>query len=275
MFSCAHVSTSTIALLVSLGIVCLGHFLASALEQRVRLKAFLDGLVVSVDYYEIEVEDAIDNISSSFILDQCLDTGEALWCDPINRGAATGTLWIGQDSIRSTDINIGSLTREGVDLQVGYGFDVGEYGGVDLSLVGTYVIAADEVPFPGAPTIECAGKWDASNCGSPTPEWAHTFRATWATPWDADVSLLWRYVGAVDDLGSNAINFGSQSWIDLSGNWQATDNVMLRFGISNIADRDPPLSGDPGPSVFGNGNTFPGVYDARGRYWFAGVSLSL
>ena len=33
--------------------------------------------------------------------------------------------------------------------------------------------------------------------------------------------------------------------------------------------------GATGPSIEGNGIIFPGMYDALGRYWFAGVSFGI
>ncbi len=56
--------------------------------------------------------------------------------------------------------------------------------------------------------------------------------------------------------------------------WQATEILMLRVGVNNVFDKEPPLSADVGTGT-GNGNTFPGTYDALGRYWFMGVSVRL
>jgi outer membrane receptor protein involved in Fe transport len=43
----------------------------------------------------------------------------------------------------------------------------------------------------------------------------------------------------------------------------------LRVGINNLLDKDPPIvGGDDAPA---NGNTFPQVYDALGRYIFGTV----
>jgi outer membrane receptor protein involved in Fe transport len=39
-----------------------------------------------------------------------------------------------------------------------------------------------------------------------------------------------------------------------------------------VFDRDPPLTSQSGPSIFGNGNTFPQVYDALGRRVFVGLT---
>jgi outer membrane receptor protein involved in Fe transport len=238
--------------------------------------SFAEGLIVSADYFNIEIEDAISNIPPDFTLTQCLTTGDSFFCDKIHRGAATGTLWVGTDNIEGTDVNIGLLEREGVDLQVSYPVELGNSGTLDLSLVGTFMITADEIPTPGAATIECVGFYDGNQCGVSTPEWAHTFRATWDTPWDLQISGYWRHVGAVDELTTAAdiANFDSFDWFDLSGQWAATESIILRIGVNNVFDEEPPVSANVGAGA-GNGNTFPGVYDARGRYWFMGFSVRL
>lgn len=118
------------------------------------------------------------------------------------------------------------------------------------------------------------GTWDPNECNGPNPEWAHSARATWVTPWDANLTAYWRHVSAVTDTGVNGANFGAHDWLDLAGTWQATEIVMLRAGVNNVFDKEPPLSADVGTGT-GNGNTFPGTYDALGRYWFIGVSVRL
>ena len=54
----------------------------------------------------------------------------------------------------------------------------------------------------------------------------------------------------------------------------ALDGTRLRFGINNLFDKDPPVVTQTiaGPSVNGNGNTFPGVYDYLGRSIFLGLT---
>ena len=75
---------------------------------------------------------------------------------------------------------------------------------------------------------------------------------------------------------------GSVSWssaafrVDLAVIWDATGKIQLRAGINNVFDKAPPIVGQAaGPSIFGNGNTFPGLYDALGRYWFAAAGVAL
>jgi outer membrane receptor protein involved in Fe transport len=237
--------------------------------------AFIDGLVVSIDYFNIEVEGAIDTIPQRFTLDQCLATGEAIWCDNVTRAPGSGSLWAGTNGfITATNTNIGKFEREGVDLQVGYNLPIGDMGDLDFSLVGTVLLTADTQPTPASSVVECKGKWENGDCVGAFPEWAHTLRTTWATPWDFDVSAMWRYFGAVDDAAQGTANWGAYSWLDLAANWQVTDSVLLRIGMNNALDKDPPLSPDVGNAP-GNGNVFPGYYDSLGRYVFAGISLQL
>jgi len=46
---------------------------------------------------------------------------------------------------------------------------------------------------------------------------------------------------------------------------------MPRLGINNLLGEDPPLTGDAFGTI--GGNTFPGPYDALGRYLFTGISM--
>ena len=46
----------------------------------------------------------------------------------------------------------------------------------------------------------------------------------------------------------------------------------LGVGVDNVFDKDPPLTGVNCTAGFCNGNTFPQVYDALGRFVFVGLS---
>jgi len=238
---------------------------------------FIDGLTVSLDYYQIEVEKAIDNVSPAFTLNQCLALGTADWCDQVTRAPGTGSLWLGtQGFVVGTNVNLGRLENEGVDIQINYDFPIGAMGDINLNLIGLVLLAQDVQNVPGGPVSECKGFWEGAtnDCEGVAPEWSHNFRTTWLTPWDVDVSLFWRYIGDVEDRGPNGADWGAENWLDLAATWQVTDNTSLRFGINNVLDQDPPYSADVGNAP-GNGNVFPGIYDSLGRYIFAGISLEL
>ena len=111
--------------------------------------------------------------------------------------------------------------------------------------------------------------------GSPTPDMRNNLRVTWMTPWGLRPSLMWRYVSGVEALSATGVDLGERHYIDLAAIWDFTDNASLRIGINNLFDREPPIVGqEAGPSISGNGGTFPGLYDVLGRYLFIGVTAS-
>ena len=245
--------------------------------------AFLQGFSLTVDYFNIEVEDVISTISPTITLNQCLETGGL--CDLINRDSTAQSLWLNDSYIQATNLNIGSLVTNGVDLDVRYGTEIGSYGSLSFSLVGTYLMELTTEPIAGAGSIgdyDCAGLY-GSDCGTPNPEWRHTARVTWNTPWNVGLSLGWRYFDSVllDNTSSNPLLVGvvndvdkeldAQNYIDVAATWNFMENYEVRFGINNVMDDDPPVSAQVGAGA-GNGNTYPQVYDALGRYMFMGVT---
>ena len=52
------------------------------------------------------------------------------------------------------------------------------------------------------------------------------------------------------------------------------DHYNFRLGANNLLDKSPPVTGSQAcPAGFCNGNVFAQVYDALGRYIYAGVTL--
>ena len=234
---------------------------------------WLPGFSFTVDYFDIDLQKAIDSVTSEFILNQCLDTGLPRYCDSVNRGANTGTLWVGNDHIISLDVNIGFFQTSGFDFVIDYTLDLGGLGDLDLSLVSTYLTDWSQQQITEAPKETCHGRWGGS-CGSPTADFVSNFRGTWHTPWEVRVSLSWRHIGAVDDIGTNRVNFGEYNYLDLAAVWDVNEDIALRVGFQNLLDVNPPITGDAGPGNFGNGNSFPGAYDVLGRYVFIGASVA-
>ena len=61
---------------------------------------------------------------------------------------------------------------------------------------------------------------------------------------------------------------------NVSASYDLTKYLKVTGGVRNIFDRDPPVAGgEVIPAGFGNGNTYPQVYDSLGRYMFAGVTV--
>lgn len=246
---------------------------------------FLPGFNLTVDYFDISVEDVISSMPPTVSLNQCLQTGDPQFCSRVNRDA-DGSLWASDDAfITAYNENIGGLDTSGVDVDLGYQHDVGTMGSLSFRFNGTYLAELITTPVSGQYSVgeyDCAGLY-GSDCGTPNPEWRHTARVTWDTPWNVGLSLAWRYFDQVliDNTSSNPLIGGdynevdrqldAQNYIDVAATWNFMESYEVRFGINNVMDDDPPLSAQVGSGA-GNGNTYPQVYDALGRFVFMGLT---
>ena len=234
--------------------------------------AFIDGLTLTLDYFDINVEKGIDNIPAATALQKCLDTGISAFCNLINRHPVNGSLWLTGGYISAQTTNLSEENVEGVDIIFDYSFDT-PLGPVDLQGVSTYLLTSDLIELPGEAALECAGFW-GNYCGkNPQPKLSGNYKASLLTQYDVRVSLGLRYLGGTDDLGSNGINFDAETYWDLTAEWSATGNYIFTGGISNLLDSDPQVSSDAGTAP-GNGNTFPAFFDALGRYVFVNLGVS-
>jgi outer membrane receptor protein involved in Fe transport len=246
---------------------------------------WVPGLAITVDYFDIKIEDTITVFGANNTWTACYAQNDVAACDRINRNPGTGQLWVGSGHTEDLNVNIGSLSTTGYDVNIGYtGLEMGRFGSLAFNLTGTYLIDLVTQPAPGvdlesdpdvfSDSYDCVGYY-STVCGTPTPQWRHRFRTSWQTPWDLDLSLTWRHYGAVTGLaaanqempkGQLDKELPAEDYFDLAANWAVTEKASLALGINNVLDDNPSLSGAVGTA--GNGNTFPQTYDALGRYVF-------
>lgn len=250
----------------------------------------LPGFNLSIDYFDISIEDAIQTVGAGNTLNLCYNSNDAAACSRITRNAANGSLWVGTGVVQNLNNNIGGFETSGVDINANYSVDLADWGmansgSMQFSFVGTWLESLVTDSGTGTPdaVYDCTGFYGAV-CGPTNPEWRHRFRTTWLTPWDVDVSGTWRHYGEgeIGTLGPDgSLNNGgtridryldSINYFDLAASWQVMETVTLRAGVNNVLDTDPPLS--YGVGTTGNGNTYPQLYDARGRYFFFGITAN-
>ncbi len=234
--------------------------------------SFLDGLTLTVDYFDISIEEGIGSIPASTTLDKCLDTGNAVFCNNINRHPQTGSLWLTGGYINTLTTNISESKVTGVDFIFDYNFET-PMGPMEIQGVTTNVLEDSFIELPGEPTTECHGYWGAACGKNPAPEWSGNYKATLYTEYDVRIALGMRYLGETEDLGGNSINFDAETYWDLTAEWSASENYSATLGVSNLLDTDPQVSSDAGTAP-GNGNTFPAFFDALGRYVFVNFGVT-
>ena len=247
---------------------------------------FLPDFSATIDYYHIAISGEIGVIPGNIIFNNCLNTGNPVYCSQIVRNPITGALHgatvAGGGYILQTSINAGASLVSGIDLGANYRYSLNRWGALITSLNGTWVQHTTTTPYPGSGTYDCAGLFGV-NCGNGVnPRWRHTLRASWETPWRLELSALWRFIGptSFDNNNSNPLLFGSEeggfdaanahipgyNYLDLTATAHVADNIDVRVGVTNVFDKDPPLE----PAEITNetqSNSFL-AYDLVGRQLF-------
>ena len=142
----------------------------------------LQGFSMSLDYYDIKIDDTIASLTSNTVLTNCANTGDPQLCGLIHRDPSTGSLWFNNNDYVDTDeVNIGTITTKGYDLAARYAMDMGSVGKLSFTLSGTYVTDWSTQPLPTGGSYDCTGLY-GSTCDAPTPKWRHVLETDWATP---------------------------------------------------------------------------------------------
>ena len=261
---------------------------------------FLPRFAFTVDYWNIEVDDAIQGFGADTILADCVANSTASAaapsCDLINRDAA-GSIWLSSGGfVVDLPSNSGRIRTDGFDFTANYSHRFGGMGNLSFSFLGT-ALKHYKVLNGIAPEYDCAGYYGTVCSGltvassAAMPKWRSKFRTTWASPWGLGLSLNWRMVGKVafevhsDDeaLAGSAVARGqlnsrvdAQHYFDLSATYTLWDMVNLRAGVNNIFDKSPPIiptgSGSC-PTAACAGNTYPQTWDYLGRFLYLGATV--
>lgn len=254
--------------------------------------SIVPNLTSSVDFFNINLKNEISTFPGAYLFNQCLGTGDPTFCSQVVRnhvtGALTGASVQGGGYIVQTAQNIAQVTFRGIDVQANYKYPLPDpLGTVSVSLNGTALIRSTTTPAPGTHTFDCVGLF-GPNCQSTIyPRWRHNMRVTWQTPFKAEVSVQWRFIGKVglDNNDPDPSLFGSSqgaydpynrqlpnvSYLDLSLGYTVWKDVSVRGGINNILDKDPPIIATDYTGGAGSPNTYP-TYDLLGRQVFLGFT---
>lgn len=250
---------------------------------------FLPAFSATIDWFDIQLTGAIAEIGPQTILQTCLATGDPSFCTRVHRDM-NGSLWLSpQGYVDDRKANIGSFKVRGIDVGSTYTQGLGRFGSANAGFIGTWTDRFTINNGGLSTPYDCAGLY-GNTCGYPLPRWRHTARVTWAPKGGLSLSLNWRFIGKsvidkahpdvprfVDFYNPVVAKIGPRSFFDLAALFTTGSNYVLRFGVNNIFDKEPPIiaSGTAGACGNCNGNTFTQLYDPLGRYIFAGVTMNL
>lgn len=257
--------------------------------------AFIPGLTVSLDYYDITIANAIALRPASDIIQGCYSATRNPTANPNSAdcqlvirntlsGDLSGALNFG---VVQAFQNIAEIETSGIDLSVAYRVDLDGMGSLAFNFDGTHTREANYKPSPSSAVIACAGRYGQScglpstattSVGAPVPEYRWVQRTTW-TIGGLDLSYRWRHLSGVslDGLTANILpafaSIDDYDYIDLALGWDINDTFRFNANVTNVFDKDPPIIGnDTGSTTFNSGNTYPGTYDVLGRVFTVGLT---
>ncbi|EWH06949.1 TonB-dependent receptor [Pseudoalteromonas lipolytica SCSIO 04301] len=228
---------------------------------------WFEGFSMTLDYYKIDIENAIASVNEQYIVDQCLATSansDTVLCQSANIGIDS----TGRISFNNQLQNVGSEKTSGVDLNLAYSFEAAGLNwkaGLDTTYLDEYVVTVlnDTVDYAGLITSNIGGYADIKS----------NFTLNVAGDnWDAQYQA--RYIAGMDSyacVGKDsclAPTTPSVVYHDISGSYLLSDTVTLSAGVNNLFDKEPPYYTGNNDS-----NTDPYTYDVLGRRFHAGVNV--
>jgi len=220
---------------------------------------FVDGLSVTVDYFDIKITNAITEPSGSVKLLQCYESDNLSneFCGPQHqqRNPVTGVI----DFLSAQKTNAGSERVKGVDVGVVYNFEAMEMNNtIDVQV--SYLDTFERTAFVGDTPFVLNGFIGAGFGGYPTWRALTSFN-TAAEDWSATYSI--QYIGsgndffATDGIGSH---MGAVMYHNIQGTYNLMENLVVSAGIDNLLDKKAPRV-----ASWTDGNTDTMTYDLAGR----------
>ncbi len=205
-------------------------------------------LTISVDYYKIELTNAIQFFSAQTIVDQCYDLPSGnQFCDLITRRSQPGNGQGFIDSFEQFALNVASYNTSGYDFTVRYSVDPADWGiqrdigQFSFALSGTKL---EELEFIELDTPD-------SSLGFPgAPEWSASFDATWSwrnfivnygfTYYEETFRIDPLTLAAEPDFVEEEYRkYSALKRHDLQARWNVDDRVSIYGGVNNITNQEP------------------------------------
>ncbi len=244
---------------------------------------FLPGLSVSVDYYDIKVKDVITGPTVQQALDACYDspTLDNQFCALFQRAGADGgpagevPYQILQGTFRDVPQNYAQLRTRGIDTEIVYNRDFG-FVRANLRGVWNHMIQLDRFTDPSRPTFKNV---QTDELGLPSDRFNIFSNLTFGR-FRIGHTLRWidgMYLNTWEDY--NGVNgqppqntdyapikkYPAVTYNDINFNIEVNDKVDFYGGVNNVGDVNPPY----GLTGIGLGS---GIYDNRGRFFYAGIT---
>ena len=248
---------------------------------------FLPGFSASVDYFRIDLEDAIDSISAQEVVNRC-NEGVQAFCDAITNDPVRSTPTVPYLLIRTQPFNYVSRLVRGIDFDAAYRLPVGENGAITLKGTATrYIENLADTGIAGTTPLNTVG---ANGGQSSTPKWIFRANLNYSTPTFSGTVTgrgvsSGKYLASAIECTTGCPTSSSQFptyddnsvkgtfYVDLNLTqkvpaWNASEAEFF-FNVTNLFDADPLLLPETGLAA---NSTYS---DLLGRSFRVGVRFKL
>lgn len=233
---------------------------------------FFKNFSMTVDYYSIKVKNAIGIIGQQVSVDQCVATGNPLFCNNVVRDSG-GFI----TRVNALNLNTGSFLVSGIDVEARYAIPVGA-SRFDFDVMYNHRFKQQQTPFPGGPVQNELGQADCYSCGRLGSGFKDKGFAnvTFSAP---KFQLNYRvdYMGPLtDNLGDpDAQRISAYFYHNLQGKILVggKQQMELYAGVNNLLDTKPPVFGDTNQVTWPGAQTVANTYDLYGRMLYVGATI--
>jgi outer membrane receptor protein involved in Fe transport len=247
----------------------------------------LRNLSVAVDYYNIEISDAIAPTDAVSVYSACFNADGASnptyslndpggFCSLVRRDSFSGD----RQSVNTPYINTGGIKTAGTDVQLNWRAAFEEIGlqsvpgQLSADVIVSFLQSFETKATDTAPYLESAGTLNQNG----QFRWRSYTTLNYSVgAWNA--GLNWTHLPSaaaaqsVQNPATTVLGVPSYDLFGLNASWEIGPTLSLRAGIDNVLDKEPPVVG-ANPGVNNNrGSTSPGFYDVLGRRYFVGARL--
>jgi len=236
----------------------------------------LRNLTISIDYFDIKLENAINRVPAATVLNKCYREGLADFCQFITRRTgASGAYSTGSvEQVVRGLVNSGGSFSRGLDFTLNYSHAVAG-GRASLSAAWTHLLKNGFRALTGDPYDNTMGELgtprDAVNVGLgwENDDFGFSLNNEYIAPQVLDYEnfqTLYRLAdGSTPD--EKYFRIGSKIYTDLQVRYTGIEHFEFYLGVKNLFDVErPPVWG----GLPGNVN---GVYDVIGRRFYTGARI--
>jgi iron complex outermembrane receptor protein len=238
--------------------------------------SYVDGLNLSLDWYNIRIKNEISSVTASDVLDDCYLRNVQASCGQFKRDANGQVV-----GLSHTLTNRGHLETEGYDFNLAYRLPKFSFGQFKLNLDANYVSKYDETLGSGVVKHD-AGMYSTWRIRSNTSlDWSYgDFGATWAVRYYSNLKedCVYDKAGGAECNLPNYVaagvgitpkrQVGGIAFNDLSVRWTAPWNGTFSVGANNIFDRKSPIFYTASGNSVGNSNFVGNPSYDIGRFWY-------